>query len=130
MRTSQAMASSLPPPKARPLTGGDRGHALLAQRLEQRVRAVEQLAATGLVHRRERLDVGAGREQQRVGRGDHERPDAALAHLVPDASRSAITWGAMEFIWPLASHAIATSPRVSSLITSVGGAESSGSGWG
>ena len=41
-----------------------------------------------------------------------------------------MTWGAIAFIWPLASQAIATSPRVSSLTTSVGGADSSASGCG
>ena len=43
------------------------------------------------------------------------------SHTCP---RSSMTCGAIEFIWPLASQAIATSPRVSSLTTSVGGAVS------
>ena len=41
--------------------------------------------------------------------------------------RSSMTCGAIEFIRPLASHAIATSPRVSSLTTSPG-CSSSGCG--
>ena len=47
--------------------GGDRDDALRAELAEQRVRAVDQLGARGLVHLRERLDVGAGAEQERVG---------------------------------------------------------------
>ena len=60
MRTSQAIASSQPPPNASALTAAivdDRERSELAQ---QRVRRVEQLAPAGLVHLRERLDVGAG----------------------------------------------------------------------
>ena len=76
---------------------------------------VEQLAAAGLVQRRERLDVGAGAEQHRVGRGDDERADARRPRPAPTPSASAsMTSGDSELAGGLFSQAIATSPRVSS----------------
>ncbi len=61
---------------------GDRGDALGAELFEQRVRGVDQLLAAGRVHRRERLDVGARAVQERVRRGDHERPHRGLRRLL------------------------------------------------
>ena len=54
---------------------GDRHRPRPLPRAQQVVRAVEQLAARGLVHLRERLDVGARAEQRRVRRGEDHRLD-------------------------------------------------------
>ena len=75
IRKSQAIASSQPPPKASALTAAIVGDRLRAELAQQRVPVVDQLLAAGLVHLRERLDVGAGREHDRDRRGDHHGAD-------------------------------------------------------
>jgi hypothetical protein len=55
---------------------GDRRDRPRAQLLEQRVAAVNELLAGRLVHRGERLDVGARAVQERVRGGDHQRAHA------------------------------------------------------
>jgi hypothetical protein len=101
--------------------GGDGHDARALEAAQQPVCGLQQLAAAGLVHRGEGLDVGAGREEQRVSR------TARTSARTPEAStfshtarRSTMTCGAIEFINPLASHAMATSPRVSSVTVSPG----------
>ena len=85
IRKSQAIASSQPPPKASELTAAIVDDAALAELAQQRVAGVDQLLAARLVHLRERLDVGAGREDDRDRGGDHHRADLARRlDLLPD----------------------------------------------
>ena len=118
MRTSQAIASSQPPPKARPLTaaiGGDAGGAQVAH---QRVRLVDQLRP--LVS-----SICVNALMSAPAQNSSGLEEAMTSARTPEPltcsqtlPRSSITYGAIEFIRPLASQAIATSPRVSSLTTS------------
>ena len=66
--------------------------------------------------------------------GLDEAMTSARTPALPAASqtlrRSSITCGAIEFICPFASHAIATSPRVSSFTTAASPAGCSASGCG
>ena len=86
----------------------------------RRVHLVEQLASAGLVHRRERLDVGAGAEEHRVRRGDHQRTHAARLDRVPDRSagpRRPAARSSSSGRWPATRSR--RRPRVSSLTASV-----------
>ncbi len=86
IRKSQAIASSQPPPNAIELTAATVEIRLDPELAQQRVAGVDQLLAAGLVHLRERLDVGARREHETGHRGvDDHRADLALGvEPVPD----------------------------------------------
>jgi len=58
---------------------GDRDDAAVLHRAQQPVHLIGERRPRGLVHGRERLDVGAGAEQHRIGGGEHERADRARA---------------------------------------------------
>ncbi len=124
MRTSQAIASSQPPPKARPLTAAivtipsepsSRKSAcapLISAAPEDSSMVVNALMSAPAQYRN---GLEEAITSARTG-----GPAASLTwlHTLP---RSSTTCGEIEFIWPLASHAIATpSARVSSLTTSAG----------
>ena len=75
IRKSQAIASSQPPPKASELTAAIVATRAVPKSRSSAWRGVDQLLAAGLVHLREGLDVGAGREDDRDRGGDHHRAD-------------------------------------------------------
>ena len=101
--------------------GGDRRHVLGLELAQQRVCVAGQLLAAGLVELGERLDVGAGAEDDGDRGGDDHRVDRSSAlTLSQTMRRSRITLGLSAFIGMFASQAIATpcSGRVSSLTVS------------
>ena len=62
---------------------GDGDDARAREAAQQIVRGLQQLAPAGLVHRGEGLDVGAGREEQRVRGGDDQRAHARAPRPSP-----------------------------------------------
>ncbi len=109
MRTSQAIASSQPPPKASPLTAAIVAILLRAEIAEERVGVMDELLAETSSSVVNALMSAPALIEEGIGRGDHERTRARLLDRAPQTlPRSSITCGAIEFICPLASHAIAT----------------------
>ena len=87
MRMSQAIASSQPPPKARPLTAAI---VTIPSEPSSRSSAWPSLisfapAASSMVVND--FTSAPGAEQHRVGGGDHERPHAGRADRFPDAAQ-------------------------------------------
>ena len=121
MRTSQDIASSQPPPKARPLTA-----AIVT--IPSEPSSLNSAWAPSISAAPEDSSIVVNALMSAPAEYRNGLEEAITSARTPDAfalshtfRRSSITSGEIEFIWPLASHAIATpSARVSSLITSAG----------
>ena len=121
MRTSQAIASSQPPPKARPLTA-----AIVTTPSEPSSRSSAWPSSISFAPASSSIvvnDFTSAPAQNSIGLAEAITSARTPAERTACQTlrRSSMTWGESEFIWPLASQAIATpSSRVSSLTVSAG----------
>src|SRR3954470_2259665 len=124
MRTSQAIASSQPPPKARPLTAAIVATPLVSSSRKSACawwRSWAPPASSSVV--KALMSAPAENRNGLEEAMTRARTPSACTFSHP-SPRPSMTCGALECIWPWASQAIAVSPRLSSLTTA-----SSPAGW-